>query len=351
MTFLRRFVLPVTASLAFGVVLLWLSGAPPLEALAALVDGSVGSTGKLADTLTAWAPLALAAAGLVVTFSAGLWNIGVEGQVIAGAIVATWAAREIPGPGWVVMVAALVLGFVGGALWGSLAGILRVRWNVNEIFGGLGLFFVAQAVATYLVIGPWKRQGIASTSGTDLFAEEVWLPTIGDTRASLPAIGVALASLWFVWWLLGRTRYGLEFRAVGRNLESARLVGIRSEAVMLGAFGVGGGLAGLAGAVLAVGVQHKLVPAIAGGRGFLAILIVLLAAFSIRWAGPIALFFAAISVGSSQLDLRLGLDSSLGGVLQGVIVLIAIIAGAWQVRRGIARTLPGAPVAGGREPA
>lgn len=333
MTILRRVVIPFAGALAVGVVLLIVAGAPPGEALWAIVDGSVGSSGKLADTVTAWVPLTLAATGLVVTFAAGLWNIGVEGQIIAGAIVATWVARVLPGQGWVVMVTALVLGAAGGAIWGSLAGVLRVRWNVNEIFGGLGLFYVAQATATYLVIGPWKRAGVASTSGTDLFREEVWLPTIGSTRASIPAIVVAVVAVSAVWWVLARTRFGLKLRAVGRNLQSARLVGIRSEAVMMGAFGIGGGLAGLAGAVLAIGVQHKLVPAISGGRGFLAILIVLLAGFSARWVAPIAFFFAAISVGSSQLDLRLDLDSSLGGVLQGVIVLVAVLAGGWQLLR------------------
>ncbi len=341
MTAFRRVLLSFVGALGVGVVLLVVAGAPPGEALLAIVDGSVGSGAKLADTVTAWAPLTLAAAGLVVTFAAGLWNIGVEGQVIAGAIAATWVARTMPGPGWGVMAAALVAGSLGGALWGSLAGVLRVRWNVNEIFGGLGLFYVAQAVATYLVIGPWKRAGIASTSGTDLFRDEVWLPTIGSTRASIPALLLAAVSVAAVWWLLARTRYGLKLRAVGRNLASARLVGIRSETVMMGAFGIGGGLAGLAGAVLAVGVQHKLVPAISGGRGFLAILIVLLAGFSARWVAPVAFFFAAISVGSSQLDLRLGLDSSLGGVLQGVIVLVAIVAGGWQIlRRGRAAASP-----------
>lgn len=330
---IRRIGVQLAVSAGATVLLLLLVGAPPWDSVTALVDGSVGSTAKLADTVSAWAPLALASAGLVVTFAAGLWNIGVEGQVIAGAITATWAARSLGGPGWLVMAVALAAGLVGGAVWGVLAGVLRVRFGVNEIFGGLGLGFVAQSIATYLVIGPWKRTGIASTSGTDPLPTEVWLPTLGSTRLSLVAVALALASLGFVWWLLARTRYGLDLRAVGSNLDSARLVGIRSEQVMLGAFAAGGGLAGVAGAVVVLGVQHKLVPAAAGGRGFLAILVVLLAAYGVRWVGPIAFFFAAISVGSTQLDLRLGLDSSLGGVLQGLIVLVAVLAGGIQARR------------------
>ena len=129
------------------------------------------------------------------------------------------------------------------------------------------------------------------------------------------------------------TRFGLRLRAVGSNPASARLLGVPADATTLRAFLLGGGLAGLAGGVLVAGVQHKLVPAIAGGRGFLAVLVVLLAGSVVRWVGPLALFFAAISVGSSQLQLRLDLDSSLGSVMQGLLVLAAVLFGGWLNRR------------------
>ncbi len=330
---MRRFLISTAAALVVATFLLLVAGTDPIEALSVLASGAFGSTDKIADTAMAWAPLALAAAGLIVTFSAGLWNIGVEGQVIAGAIAATAAARWVEGPGWVAIAIGLLVGTVGGGVWGMAAGLLKTRGGVNEIFGGLGLGFVAQAFATYLIIGPWKRAGVASTSGTDLFREEAWLPTIGGTRLSVVPVALALVTLGWVWWMLRATRFGLELRAVGSNLRSARLVGIRSEQVMLGAFAIGGGAAGLAGALVTLGIQHKLVPAVAGGRGFLAILVVLLAGYRTAWVAPVALFFAAISVGSSQLNLRLDLDSSLGGVLQGVIVLAAVLVAGWQARR------------------
>jgi len=326
----------VLAALVVSVGLLALAGAPPFEALVLVLDGAVGDGGRMADTLMSWVPLTLASAGLVVTFVAGLWNIGVEGQVIAGAIGATWAARTIPGDGLVVIPAALAVGVVAGAVWALAAGVLKTRGGVNEIFGGLGLGFVAQSLATYLIIGPWKRAGIASTSGTEPFREEVWLPTVGGTRLSPVAVLLAVAVIFLVWALLRGTRFGLRLKAVGANPASARLLGVPTEATVLRAFALGGGLAGLAGAVLATGIQHKLVPAIAGGRGFLAILVVLLAAYRIVWVAPIALFFAILSVGSAQLQLRLDLDSSIGGVLQGILVLFVILIGGWQAlyRRG-----------------
>ncbi len=325
--------LPIALAFAVAVVLLWLSGAPPFEALRLLWEGSFGSTAKISDTLTAWVPLALASAGLVVTFAAGLWNIGVEGQIVSGAIVATWVAREMPGPSAVLIPAILVAGIIGGALWALLAGVLKTRGGVNEIFGGLGLDFVASGVAIYLIIGPWKRAGVASTSGTDLFRPEAWLPTVGAAQIPLLAVGLALAAVVLVYVLMRSTMLGLRLKAVGKNARSARLLGIRTERHTLGAFAMCGALAGLAGAIQVAGAFHKLVPAVSGGYGFLGILVVLLAGFRAAWIGPIALFFAAVAVGSTQLSLRLDLDSSLGGVLQGVLVLFVILAGGWQARR------------------
>jgi general nucleoside transport system permease protein len=324
-------------ALALGVTLLLVLGAPPFEALGLLVQGSFGSASKISATLLAWSPLLLASAGLVVTFAAGLWNIGVEGQIIIGAIAATWAARVVPGPAWVVIVATILVGALGGLLWAVLAGALKTYGHVHEIFGGLGLDFVAAGLATYLVIGPWKREGIASTSGTDIFRQEAWMPAFQAFGVTWPVIPVllGLAAVVIVWVLLRGTLFGLKLKAVGNNSHSAFLLGVPTNRYILGAFAIGGALAGIAGTVQVTAFHHKLVPAISGGYGFLGILVVLLAGFSAVWIAPIALFFVGISVGSTQLDLQLGLDSAFGGVLQGIIVLFVMFGGAWSARHAV----------------
>ena len=327
------FVVPIAVALAATIGLLLLADAPPFEALRLIGEGAFSGKTRFADTLMAWAPVAIAGAGLVVTFAAGLWNIGVEGQIVAGAIAASLAARTVPGGRGLVLTVTIAAGVIGGALWGGASGLLKVKGRVNEIFGGIGLGFVAQAFATYLIIGPWKRSGVASTSGTEPFRPETWLPTASGTRLAPIAIGLAVVVLIGVGLTMRGTRFGLRLRAVGSNPASARLLGVPADATTMRAFLVGGGLAGLAGAVIVTGVQHKLVPAIAGGRGFLAVLVVLLAGARVRWVGPIALFFAAISVGSSQLQLRLELDSSLGSVIQGLLVLSAVLFGGWFAKR------------------
>lgn len=330
---LGRFAIPIVGAIVFAIVLVLAVGANPFRALGLLARGSVGSAANIADTLTAWVTLVLASAGLVVTFRAGLWNIGVEGQVIAGSIAAALAAREIDGPVWVMILVTMLAGMLGGALWALAAGVLKVYGKVNEIFGGLGLTFVAISLTTYLIIGPWKRAGVASTSGTDLFERDAWLPTVGTLSVSIPAVVVALLAVIIVYYMMRGTRFGLRLKAVGQNLRSAVLFGIPNRRYLLAAFIIGGALAGLAGTIRVTGFHHKLVPLPSGSHGYLGILIVLLAGFQTRWIAPIALFFAAISVGAAQLPLRMDVDTSLGGILRSILVLFVLLFGGWQARR------------------
>jgi simple sugar transport system permease protein len=329
----RSATISVGLALAATLLLLVIVDAPPGDALFQLWDGSLGRASKISDTLIAWVPLVLASAGLIVTFQAGMWNIGVEGQIVMGAIGSAWVVREVSGPAPLVITLAFIAGATAGVLWALIPGYLRTRFGVHEIFSGVALVFVASAIALYLIVGPWSREGIASTSGTDLFEERYWLPTAGADSFSWLAILLAVLAVVAVSIAMRGTRYGLRLKAVGNNPQSAFLMGIPTSAYLLSAFAVCGALAGLAGTVQALGFQHKLVPAISGGYGFLGILVVLLAAFRAVWTAPIALFFAAVLVGSTQLSLRLNIDSSLAGVIQGILVLSILLTGGWQLRR------------------
>lgn len=332
-TRMRTGVIAVGLAVVVGILLLLAAGANPFEALGIIIDGSLGSPARIGDTLMVWAPLLLAAAGLLITFAAGLWNIGVEGQIVAGAIAASLIAREMSGPTWLIVIVSLLAGFIGGGIWAIFAGLLRTYGKVNEIFGGLGLFFVAQGLAIFLVFGPWQREGVASASGTDPFPREAWLPTFEGNRVSLVAVLVAVASVVFVYYLLRGTQFGLRLKAVGSNMRSAFILGVPTGRYMLAAFGLGGALAGLAGAIQVTGFHHKLIPQPSGGYGFLAILVAMLAGYAARWIAPIAFVFAVLAVGSTLLPLKLGLDSSVGGVLQGALVLFVVLAQGWQTRR------------------
>jgi simple sugar transport system permease protein len=319
-------VAPFIVALGFAALLVLLTGQDPVGAFRLLIEGALGSPDKLADTIMVWVPLTLAATGLVVTFVAGLWNIGVEGQIVLGAIGAAFVARTVAAPPIVLVPLTLLVSVLFGIAWALLAGILKTRGRVHEIFGGLGLDFVAAGITLYLVIGPWARPGIASTSGTEPFPRDAWLPALDASRLSPLAVVLTILGLVVVWLILRGTRFGLRLKAVGRNHVSARLLGIPTDRFVLAAFAICGALAGLAGAIQATGFQHKLVPSISGGYGFLGILVVLLAGFRAAYVAPVAAFFAIVAVGSIALTLRLDVDSAIGGVLTGVLVLFVLLA-------------------------
>jgi len=314
-------------ALLFTTGILVIAGAPPLEAYRQIVIGSLGSVKKITDVLVAWAPLVLATSGLLLTFAAGLWNIGIEGQITLGAIFATGALRltlESGLPPAVAIGAAILAGILGGGFWALLAGLLKAYGGVNEIFGGLGLNFVAVALNVWLIFGPWGRPGVASMSGTEPFPDSLSLPALAGLRLSPWAVLLAVAGFALVFFLLQGTYFGLRLKAVGKNPRAALLLGIPTTRYVLLAFVLCGGLAGAAGAVQVTAVYHRLIPAISSGYGYLGLMVAMLVNYQPTWMPVVAFFFAALNIGSIQLPIVLKLDSSLAGVLQGALVLFVL---------------------------
>jgi len=304
---------PIVLTFVSTTLILLLAGANPLKAYSNLASGAFESPKKLADIAVAMVPLLLCSAGMLVTFSAGLWNIGVEGQMIAGALMTTWCVRSLSLP-----------------LFPT--GLLRTHGHVNEIFAGLGLNFIAAALTNYLIFGPWKPPDGATMSGTDPFPQQAWMPLLGTTRLSPLALTLAALAIVAIYFLLRDTYWGLKLKAIGLNARSAYRLGVNTSGNMLLAFAVCGALAGLAGSLQATAVYHRLIPQISGGYGYLSQLVVLLSGLNAQWVPLIVFFFAAVQVGSPRLDLRMQLDSSLGGVLQTSIVLFFLLVRGWRQR-------------------
>ncbi len=320
----------IIVALLLTTLVLLAAKAPPLAAYANIVLGAVGSWDVAANVLVSWVPLLLATSGLLITFTAGLWNIGIEGQITLGAIFTTWMLRGLQSSGVdpaLIIPLSIVAGMAGGALWALLAGALKTFGGVNEIFGGLGLNFVASALNLWLIFGPWKRPGVASMSGTVPFVPSLWLPTISaQSRLSPAALLLALCAIVVVYMLLQGTHFGLRLKAVGKNPNAAYLLGVPTWQHMMTSFALCGIFAGLAGAVQVTSVYHRLIPSISSGYGYLGLMVAMLAGFRAALAAPVALFFAALNVGSIQLPIVLRQDSSLAGVLQGTLVLFVLLA-------------------------
>ena len=216
-------------ALAFTTLILLLAGAPPIQAYQEIILGAFGSLNSFSNVLVAWIPLLLATSGLLITFTAGLWNIGIEGQITLGAIFTTWALRLLQDsslPPWLILALGIAAGMLGGALWASLAGALKTFGGVNEIFGGLGLNFVAVALTLWLIFGPWKRPGTGSMSGTEPFPNKLWLSTLPDLRLSPVALILGIVAIVIVYLLLRGTYFGLRLKAIGKNTRAAFLLGV-----------------------------------------------------------------------------------------------------------------------------
>ena len=319
----------------FTSLVLLIAGAPPLAAYYHIFKGSLGSWLKFSHVIKAWIPLTLCACGLLFTFRIGLWNIGVEGQVMMGAVFTTALLRlglESSMPSMMIFLS-IVAGLIGGALWALIAGFLKTKGGVNEIFAGLGLNFVAQGIILWLIFGPWKRPGVASMSGTEVFPTQLWLSQLASIRLSLPALAIVCIALILTALILRYTRIGLNLKAIGSNPFASYLFGLKPARNMVLAMIFAGGFAGIAGSLQVAGIYHRLLPAISSNYGYLALLVAMLSNYSIRLTPLVAFFFACLNVGSIQLPMALQLDSSLSGVIQGALVLAALAIHGWRQQR------------------
>jgi simple sugar transport system permease protein len=335
--YIRETLLTLLMVFAFTTLILLLAGVPPFKAYYQIIKGSLGSWIKFSHVIKTWIPLTLCACGLLFTFRINLWNIGIEGQMMMGAVLTTAALRwgiDSSHPLLILWIS-FAAGIVGGAVWALVAGFLKTRGGVNEIFAGLGLNFVAQGIILWLIFGPWKRPGVASMSGTEVFPTQLWLTFLPGLRISPLGLAIVFFAVLISAAMLRYTRIGLNLKAIGRNRDAAYLFGLKPGRYMLIAMIFAGGFAGIAGSVQVTGVYHRLLPAISSNYGYLALLVVMLANYNVWLAPAVALFFACLNVGGIQLPMVLKLDSSLSGVVQGALVLATLAVHAWRTRRNL----------------
>ncbi|MFN8379317.1 MAG: ABC transporter permease [Anaerolineae bacterium] len=324
---------PIVVAVLFTSLLVVLVGNQPGEVFETVWQGAFRNSNALASVVNFWIPLVMVSMGLIVTFTAGLWNIGVEGQMMMGAIFASWAAQALSLPHPIQIVVEIAAAGLGGALWAGLTGLLKTKLGVNEIFGGVGLNALANLLAIYLISGPWQPPEGGSAHSTPPFPDNSLLPPISaEFPVSLVALVLAFVSIIAVTLALRGTRWGLQLKATGKNSRSALLMGVPTTRSAVSALMVCGLLAGLAGSYRVLFTYESLRPLVSGGIGFLGLLVVLLAGIRALWTPFIAFAFAAIMAGSTRLRVSLQLDSSLAGVLQGTLVLLVLLSNGLRMR-------------------
>jgi len=313
----------------------------------ALYDGAWADVNARVRVVTFWMPLLLCCSGLLLTFSAGLWNIGVEGQLAMGAVGASLGALFLRYDSRELQLAVqLGLALAGGAGWGLLAGVLKTRGGINEIFGGVALNFIAALFIAYLIGGPWAPPQAGTGSRTAPFDPFTLLPVSDfNPRYSPLMVYLGLGLFVGVALILTFSRFGLQLKAIGKSEASARALGVPTERNLWLSMALCGGLAGLAGGVRVLHVGVRALQANAtGGVGFLAILVVLLVTMR-WWLVPLVSFaFSFMITGGLRLESSLQLDSALVNVVQGILVLSVLlfegVRARWQARQEAKSILP-----------
>jgi len=307
-----RKVLFAIAAIAIAMLVLAALGAP----LSILITGSVGSSFALKGTLLKSVPLMLTGLGIAIAFRAGVWNIGAEGQFIAGALAALLAAR------W-GFVPALFASMLAGAAWASLATAMRLWRGAPEVLTTILLNFMAVHLLGWCVAGPLQERA-GQYPQTDAAAIE--LPQFSG-------LAIAICACVLAWWMLYRTSEGLRLRATGFNPFAARWAGVNVNAQIARAMALSGAMAGLAGGVELLGVTHRLFERFASGYGYSGIAVALLAQLHPLATIASALFFGALVTGAGELQRTANVSSVVATLGQAIVILVMIAFGKLEEKR------------------
>lgn len=339
MSFLKPillFIAGVTALVAVTLALLLAGGYPAQSALLALWSGSVGSWYSLTSaTLVRAVPLMLTGCAVAVAFRAGIFNIGAEGQLLAGAAAATAVALALPHGGPVVLVLAMLAGMAAGGAWAGIAALLRARFGMLEVISTIMLNFVALHAVSYLVRGPLQEPTHIYPQ-TSTIAEGIQLARIPGAGRLHAGLLIALVILAACGWAFRHTAAGFRLLAVGESpaaAESAGMIGIGR--ITQRAFLWSGALAGLAGAIEVLGVTFALYENISPGYGYTAIAVALLAGLDPWRVIFSATLFAALEAGAGAMQRDANVPSTLVSVIEALLILgvIGIQTLRWRVRR------------------
>ena len=334
-SFTRNILVPIAAilvALLVSALILLAAGFNPIISYGAMWQGAFGDLRTFTEVLIKATPLILIASGLAVAFRCSIWNIGAEGQFYAGAVASTAVGIYLGFlPSVILIPLILVAGTLGGALWGMIAGWLKVRFNASEIVTTIMLNYIAIIGTSYLVTGP-MIEAVGQYPQTAKISPLAVLPRIlPPTRLHLGFL-VALIVALILYILLFKTTTGYGIRAVGMNANAARYAGIDVSRNILLAMAISGGAAGLAGGVELSGIALRLYQQISPGFGYDGIAVALLAGNNPLGIILSGILFGALRSGSEMMQITAKIPSVLVFAIQGLIILAVVAFGVFQMR-------------------
>ena len=325
------------ASIFTGVVLCLLLafvlGENPFHVMNVLIEGAFGSLSNLGYTLFYATPLIFTGLSVAVAFHCGLFNIGAEGQLYLGALSVTIVGILLPTmPGFLAIPLGILFSFLGGALWGAIAGALKTYRGSHEVIVTIMLNFISYALVGYAILHVLKNPASQNPETSDI-GTGYFLGALGGLSQNSPANAaflIALICALLVWILLFKTSWGFELRLVGSKPETARRAGVNVGRRVVEAMFISGGLAGLVAVNEIMGFAHKFRDQFSSGYGFIGIAVALLGRnrpFGIVIA---AVVFGALQKGSLELEIDTEkITRDLAGVMQALIILFVASESYW----------------------
>lgn len=326
----------VVFALLIGALILISVGGDPIESYIHIARASFGDIGVFSDTIVKATPLILIALACSIAFRMRLWNIGAEGQFFMGAFGASAVVLTplLPAtaPRWLFIIAMMAAGILCGALWGAIPGVLKAKFNVNEIISTLMMNYIAQSWNYFFIFAVWSESGFQMSR---IFPDNAWLPRLTDLSKQYPifrgltahlGLVFGLVAAVLVWYILYRSKWGYEIRLIGDNPQAARYAGISISKNIILVMMFSGGLAGLAGMSEISGVVHRLQGAISPGYGFTGIIVAWLAKLNPFAAILVSVLFGALLLAGREIQ-----PSGVPKMIQGTI-LICLIASDFLMR-------------------
>jgi len=277
------------------------------------------------DMLLHATPLVITGLAVALAFRAGVWNIGADGQFIAGATAAAWVGVSVPaGIGWLALIIALIAGVIAGAIWAAIAAWLRSRFGVLEVISTIMLNFIATYGASFLVRGPLQEPTHVYPQTSGIVSGAHMPILLGGTRLHWGfVIAVALAVA--AWWVMKYSATGFRVRASGVNPFAARSAGlIDVSRVTAFAFVTSGAIAGMAGAIEVSGVTFALYENISPGYGYTAIAVALLAGLNPLGVIGTGILFGALETAAGAMQRNIGIPSTTASVIEAIVILAVI---------------------------
>ena len=329
---LIRVIAIFAALIVVALITLVITGQNPIEMYKAMIDGAIGNELRIWNLLQDTALLLIVGLALTLSFKMRFWNIGGQGQIIAGAIAATACMKFLPDkvPSFALYLIMIVAALVAGGVWALIPGLFKAFLNTNETLFTLMMNYIALNFAAFLTFRWSKNSGNDVIGILNRKTRAGWFPDIGGEgfvgKSFLLNILIVLVVMMIVFVYLKYSKQGYEISVVGESEKTARYIGINVKKVIIRTVIISGAICGLAGLILVSGVHHTLTTDIEGGRGFTAIIVSWMAHFNPLYMALTSFLIVFLEKGAIQVasSPSLNLDNNFANIVTGIIILFII---------------------------